>query len=482
MMEKIKYCILCGIMLVVMVVRGQRVEILYQGDEPLWISEQYQFVWDKMVPLSFENGRAVYDVRYAPKVLRLATESGFSSVFFVGERERVTVAVETVEPLKVEIRGDVAGVLYYEINTITEQYTREKLALAEKYMNGWLAKDQNTLDSIEDMLQELRRQRDGEYGEVIQRAFGKGRLWDILVVANMPLSLKHKVVQELGEKGYKIPGRVTSQLDLYTKIYTPEYVYCNLYYPYAWGGELNTLALEDERGSELVRKVRMLMQQEYYNTVCNRIEEPTTLEDLRSASGLMDLNDYVGVHMELPVRVKRDTLLDKLTGRMEKMYRTRLTGMMHEFVSKTPEGKTVRLSDYRGKYVLLDFWASWCSPCRGLTPKMKMLHEKYHVTGKFDIIGISKDEDRGKWLKALEEENVSWDNIRMKECVVENPVQFESVTGIPRLVLVGPDGTVILDISGGDHWDQLVGTLKKLLDTTPRTTPNLSNTPLPGDK
>ena len=78
------HILLWGLLTWAMVVRGQQVEILHEGEDPVWLSEQHQFVWDKVIPLHFEAGRAVYEVHHAPKVFRLATETGYSSWFFVG--------------------------------------------------------------------------------------------------------------------------------------------------------------------------------------------------------------------------------------------------------------------------------------------------------------------------------------------------------------------------------------------------------------
>lgn len=65
----IKYGLLWGLLIWAMVVRGQQVEILHEGEDPVWLSEQHQFVWDKVIPLHFEAGRAVYEVHHAPKVI-----------------------------------------------------------------------------------------------------------------------------------------------------------------------------------------------------------------------------------------------------------------------------------------------------------------------------------------------------------------------------------------------------------------------------
>lgn len=78
-----------------------------------------------------------------------------------------------------------------------------------------------------------------------------------------------------------------------------------------------------------------------------------------------------------------------------------------DFTLKDPNGQNVTLSSFRGQYVLLDFWASWCIPCRKSMPAMKELYAKYHDKG-FEIIGISNDTKADSWKQALEEDQTPW--------------------------------------------------------------------------
>ena len=459
----IKYGLLWGLLIWAMVVRGQQVEILHEGEDPVWLSEQHQFVWDKVIPLHCEAGRAVYEVHHAPKVFRLATETGYSSWFFVGDKDRVTVTVLNTDPLNIKVEGDVSGTYFYELENVSREYTRGKLEMTDDYMKAWLEKDATLMYRVNQQLERLRKHRDSAYMDVVDRAMEKGRLEEVLVRANMPLALKGKIVQDLKKEG-KVTGRLVEELDLYTKVYTPDYVYYFYYYPYVWREQINSLHSDEAKGERLMNEVYRIMKQEFYNTLCNRLGEGMAREKLVDYAGSVSDFDYcIGVHMELDEQTKRDTALNKFSGRMERMYMTRSGKVMGDFSSKTPEGKKVSLADYRGKYVLLDFWASWCGPCRGLIPKMKKLYEKYHAAGKFDILGVSKDEDRGKWLKALEEEGMAWNNILAKEASLEDPSQFESVTGLPQMVVVDPEGNIVLSVSGSDNMDRVIETLESVL-------------------
>jgi peroxiredoxin len=111
------------------------------------------------------------------------------------------------------------------------------------------------------------------------------------------------------------------------------------------------------------------------------------------------------------------------------------------FVTKTVDGKELSLSDFKGKYVLIDFWATWCGPCRGETPNLKATFEKYRSNPKFAMIGMSLDKD-GKLPKAYADKNgLEWVNAHPGP---SDPVaKAFGVRGIPSIWLIGPDGKVV---------------------------------------
>lgn len=114
-----------------------------------------------------------------------------------------------------------------------------------------------------------------------------------------------------------------------------------------------------------------------------------------------------------------------------------------DFALATPDGKTVKLSDMRGKYVVLDFWASWCPDCRKDIPAVKAMYEKYGKNVVF--IGVSFDTDRDRWAKCVADNGMTWRQVselkRMREAKI---AQTYGVQWIPSMTLVGPDGKVVL--------------------------------------
>ncbi len=104
-----------------------------------------------------------------------------------------------------------------------------------------------------------------------------------------------------------------------------------------------------------------------------------------------------------------------------------------------------KAEDYAGKTVLIDFWATWCGPCRGEIPNVKKLYAFYHEKG-FEIIGISSDRDVETLKKFIEKEEMPWKQMMRDKALVadgQTMGSYYGVTGIPTMILIGPDGKVI---------------------------------------
>lgn len=125
-----------------------------------------------------------------------------------------------------------------------------------------------------------------------------------------------------------------------------------------------------------------------------------------------------------------------------------------DFTIDQPDGTKVSLSDYagKGKYVLVDFWASWCGPCRGETPNLKELYQKYKGD-KFEIVGVVVWDKIENTQKAIEEDKMTWPQILDAQ---EIPTKLYGINGIPHIMLIGPDGTIIARNLRGDQMKKKV--------------------------
>lgn len=120
--------------------------------------------------------------------------------------------------------------------------------------------------------------------------------------------------------------------------------------------------------------------------------------------------------------------------------------MAPDFTLKDIHGKDFSLSSLRGKYVVLDFWGSWCGWCIKGMPEMKKYYEKYK--GKFEIVGVDCQDTEAKWKAAVEKHQLPW--IHVKNETKDLTPEKYAVTGYPTKVLINPDGTINKIIVGED--------------------------------
>jgi len=125
-------------------------------------------------------------------------------------------------------------------------------------------------------------------------------------------------------------------------------------------------------------------------------------------------------------------------------------------VLNSPEGKEISLASLQGKVVLVDFWASWCGPCRQENPHVVKLYNKYKSKG-FTIYSVSLDEQKDAWTQAIAQDGLIWPNHVSDLKHWKSPlVQLYKIQGIPHTVLVGKDGYVIAEgLRGQDLEDKL---------------------------
>jgi len=108
-------------------------------------------------------------------------------------------------------------------------------------------------------------------------------------------------------------------------------------------------------------------------------------------------------------------------------------------------GKSFTLDGYKGKTVLIDFWASWCGPCRAAVPKLKELYAQYKSKG-FDIVSISIDDSKAAWIKAMNEEKMPW--LQLLSPDKEETMKTFLFSGIPTLYLIDKEGKIVFSFSG----------------------------------
>lgn len=121
---------------------------------------------------------------------------------------------------------------------------------------------------------------------------------------------------------------------------------------------------------------------------------------------------------------------------------TALGSKAPDFTQKDVNGKSVSLSDFKGKYVLVEFWASWCSPCRAESPNLLKQYAAYKDKG-FEILGVSVDHDKAKWIEAIKKDGLTWPQVSDLKGWESDARKVYGISGVPANFLIAPDGKII---------------------------------------
>ena len=174
----------------------------------------------------------------------------------------------------------------------------------------------------------------------------------------------------------------------------------------------------------------------------------------------MPLDELKATRAKISSELAGCTYVKDLDGIIKQLENVQIGKVAPEFSLPDTAGVSVSLSDFRGKYVLLDFWASWCPPCRRENPNVVKAFNEYKDKN-FTIVGISLDKDKSKWMKAIADDNLAWTHLSdLKYWDSEIPALY-GVRGIPANVLLDPDGVIVAkNITGEDLHKKLKEVIK----------------------
>jgi len=155
----------------------------------------------------------------------------------------------------------------------------------------------------------------------------------------------------------------------------------------------------------------------------------------------IELDTMTAIIENFSETVKQSDYYKHLAPLYETIKRVSISQPAPEFSMPDPDGNPIELNSFSGKYVLIDFWASWCAPCRAVNPDLVKIYDKYGNKG-FTILGVSVDKDREKWLKAIEQDGLQWTNV--SEANGWNEItDLYGIKAVPQNFLLDPQGIII---------------------------------------
>ena len=181
-----------------------------------------------------------------------------------------------------------------------------------------------------------------------------------------------------------------------------------------------------------------------FKTIDANITNPVGIHLWPGNSYSMELEQLQALAAKVPAEYQSNERIAKLLSRIEILAKTAVGQKFTDFTLPDPEGNPMKLSDIiaKNKYTLIDFWASWCGPCRREMPNVVAAYKEYNKKG-FGIVGVSLDSDAEAWKKAIKDMDMTWDHMSdVKGWQCEGAALY-GVNSIPATVLVAQDGTII---------------------------------------
>lgn len=207
----------------------------------------------------------------------------------------------------------------------------------------------------------------------------------------------------------------------------------------------------EEKQEEIANEVEDAVNQISHQVLSENADNIVGLQAFTSLMYDMDLEEFDQTLQGTSDFIRNNRRVTPVHDAKVKEQETAEGRMFVDFEGKTPEGEVARLSDFvgRGKYVLVDFWASWCGPCKAEIPNIKKLFEQYTDKGLV-VLGVAVwDKDNSGSRKVMESLDMKWSQIFVGEDTT--PTDVYGILGIPHIILFAPDGTIAKrDLRGSD--------------------------------
>ncbi|TXH23246.1 MAG: AhpC/TSA family protein [Chitinophagaceae bacterium] len=223
-------------------------------------------------------------------------------------------------------------------------------------------------------------------------------------------------------------------------------------------------ARKDEKAEKEVfskiREIRVKMNQIEEDFIPDHLDSYVTYDMINQKAVVINPDTFEPIFNKLSERLRTSDEGKALQERINIAKRTNIGKTIMDFTQNDVNGKPFTLSSLKGKYILLDFWASWCGPCRSESPFILDVYNKYK-NKNFEVVAVSLDDDRDKWVKAIAQDGMPW--IQLSDLAgVKNKVAVQyGVRAIPQNFLISPDGIIVAKDLRGEEIE------KKLTELIP---------------
>jgi thiol-disulfide isomerase/thioredoxin len=264
--------------------------------------------------------------------------------------------------------------------------------------------------------------------------FPKRAIWIFVESGNMEM----KGSADSLDRVELIGSKIQTEADAYDKVLEPfSSQEMPLYQKYGKVSKEEQLQLEQKLAD--IRKQKRVVANDY---IASHPESAFSLSLVTDRAGMGEYNDIQAMFDHLGKNIKATPEGKRLNERLVILKRSAIGTPMLNFTQNDTEGKPVNFAAFKGKYVLIDFWASWCGPCRAENPNVLKAYNKYKDKD-FTVVGVSLDDKGDNWKKAIKDDGMPWTQLSDLKGWKNEVSTYYGIMGIPSTLLVDPQGNII---------------------------------------